>query len=419
MNPPHLIKSAHRWWILPALIFPLLLVTACAGNPAAASAAEATHAFESALLTATYAVGTATATLTPQPAQPTTTSTPAPPTPDLNRTPPALPPVFNTSMINPKDYPHAYIQDTCEYLKLKWNPNNSPPGTVVMPIMFHGLTDAEVASGLQITHDYLVQLLRDLKSQGFETVTAEQLADFLERNAKIPMRSIILIVDDRHFPDYFRTHFIPQLEEYGWTVTNAFISHPNTSAELWSGNAQLAAEGWVDYQAHGVVHNIPISNFPPNSFIDTEVYGRVSADEFIHNELYGPIDAFEQHFGKRPIAYIWPGGGFSQKAVEVARQAGYRLGFTVNPRGPIMFNWIPLADETDPARPSWIPEGPVGDPLMVLPRYWDTDAANRIDEVRRLGKEAAAYAEQNKAVELEYYDIVCKSRTGEIPTLAP
>ncbi len=322
-------------------------------------------------------------------------------------------------MINAKDSPHAYIQDTCEYLKLKWDPNNSSPGTVVMPIMFHGLTDAETATGLQITHDYLVQLLRDLKGQGFETVTTEQLADFLERNAKIPERSIILIVDDRHYPDYFRTHFIPQLQEYGWTVTNAFISHPSNSAELWDGNAELSAEGWVDYQAHGVVHNIPISDFPPNTYINTEVYGQVSADEFIHNELYGPITAFEEHFGKRPIAYIWPGGGFTQKAVQVAREAGYRLGFTVNPRGPLMFNWIPLASEGDPARPTWMPEGQIGDPLMVLPRYWDTDAASRIDEVRRMGKEAAAYAEQNKATELEYYDIVCKSRTGEIPTLAP
>ena len=72
-----------------------------------------------------------------------------------------------------------------------------------------------------------------------------------------------------------------------------------------------------------------------------------------------------------------------------------------------MFNWVPLMDASDPTRPSYIPEGPVNDPLMTLPRYWAADAISKLDEIRIMGNEAAAYAEQNKAVELEYYDIVC------------
>jgi len=84
-----------------------------------------------------------------------------------------------------------------------------------------------------------------------------------------------------------------------------------------------------------------------------------------------------------------------------------------------MFNWVPQASEADPNSPSWIPETPAGDPLMTLPRYWSIDAASRIDEVITIGKQAAAEAKQNKATELEYYDIVCKGITGEIPTATP
>ena len=80
-----------------------------------------------------------------------------------------------------------------------------------------------------------------------------------------------------------------------------------------------------------------------------------------------------------------------------------------------MFNWIPLSDTSDPMRPSYMPEGAVNDPLLVLPRYWAPDADAHIDTVRMIGKEAAANAEQNKAVELEYYDIVCKTSFGSIP----
>jgi hypothetical protein len=73
-----------------------------------------------------------------------------------------------------------------------------------------------------------------------------------------------------------------------------------------------------------------------------------------------------------------------------------------------------LTDQNDPMRPSFISEGSAGDPLMTLPRYWDTDADSHLDQVRRLGNAAAAYAEKNKATELEYYDIVCASTLGPI-----
>jgi hypothetical protein len=101
--------------------------------------------------------------------------------------------------------------------------------------------------------------------------------------------------------------------------------------------------------------------------------------------------------------------------VEFARKYGYKLGFTINPRGPIMYNWVPQSDQTDPARPAYLPEGPAGDPLMTLPRYWDTDVRAHLDEVRTIGQGAAAYDQQNKAVELEYYDIMCASQLGPIP----
>jgi peptidoglycan/xylan/chitin deacetylase (PgdA/CDA1 family) len=159
------------------------------------------------------------------------------------------------------------------------------------------------------------------------------------------------------------------------------------------------ATGRLDIQAHGVAHYPILTG---------------SSDAFIRDELQGSIDAIKQHFNKVPIAFIWPGGNFTPRAVEMARQLGYQLGFTVNPRGPLMYNWVPLADAFDDRRPSWLADGPVHDPLMVLPRYWDTDAIIHLDEVTQISQEAAAYAEQNKATELEYFGIVCAPTYGPI-----
>lgn len=338
------------------------------------------------------------------PATATETETPIP-SPTAVRTPPALPDIYQSNVLNALDTPHTYIDDTCEYLKAKWNPNNSPPGTVVMVVMIHSITSGIVDKPYQINAGDFRQLLEDLHSQGFDAINAEQMADFMESNAKIPSRSVLLISDDRHYAQYFNNHFRPFYDKYGWTVTNGFISHPDTLQIIWDENAALAAEGLVDYQAHGVIHNTPMSDN--------------SSDEFLMGELQGSIAGIQEHYGNTPIAIIWPGGGFGVRPVEMARSLGYRLGFTTNPRGPLMFNWVPLADERDAERPYFIAEGFVNDPLMTLPRYTDTVARAHIDEVRVMGKEAAAYAEQNKAVELAYYDIVCAPTYGAIPTVVP
>ncbi len=412
------MKTTPKKYLIPlfASLITLLVLTNCSlpGAAPAEPTIDSTAVFQAALLTATYSVPTQT----PTPA-PTATSTEPPPTPTVPRTPPALPGTFHTDFLNSQDTPHTYVKDTCQYLQNRWNPNNSAPGTVIMPIMFHGISPDDVnKKDNDITKGQLGELLKNLKDQGFEAITMQQAADFMENNAKIPARSVLLIVDDRHYREYFDGNFVPTLQEYHWQLINAWISLPDSiTAAALPGNIELQNEGLVDHQSHGVVHNFPISEWPDSYTITTDYYGSQTAEDYIKGEMVGAMDLIEQNFGKRPIAYIWPGGGFSKLAVKIGTEAGYKLGFTINPRGPVMYNWIPLADETDSARPSYLPEGGVDNYLMVLPRYWDSDASNNIDNVRLMGKSAAAEAEQNKAVELEYYDIVCKPILGDIPAL--
>lgn len=365
-----------------------LLLASCA--PAAATADPGiiqTAAFETAFAQVSLP------TETPAP-----TETPVP-TATIPRTPPALPGNYQTTILKSHDIPRNYVADTCQYLQNKWNPNNSAPGTVVMIIMFHGINKGE-ASGNDITVGEHKKLMDDLYELGFQAINMQQMADFMYNNAKIPPRSVLLIVDDRHFAEYFNDHFRPYFNQWGWPVVNGYIG-VDERVDLWAENAALSAEGWVDYQSHGYLHNTPI--------------GEGSTDEFITSEMGGAISSIQKYMNKTPIGYIWPGGGFSTRAVAIGTQLGYKLGFTVNPRGPVMYNWVPQADTINDSNPYAIPETPAGNPLMTLPRYWSPDARENIDSVRVIGQEAAEFAEQNKAIELEYYDIVCAPTYGPIP----
>lgn len=317
---------------------------------------------------------------------------------------PPLPITFQTTLINPLDTPHTYVDDTCRYLKNKWNPETSaPPGTVVMILMIGRIQPVGATEPGEITEEDFIRTMQELKSQGFEAIKMKEFHSFIERNVKIPPRSVLIIQDGNYDQSYFNRYYRDYWKDWGWTVVNGWQSDPDISKILWLENIDMEFEGMVDHQAQGV---------NPETILSDE-----SAKTVIARELQGPLDVFGINYGKNPLAFIWPNGGFGQRPVEAARLLKYQLGFTANQRGPVMYNWIPLANEVDPNRLNYPPEGKIDDPLMTLPRYHASDAFAAIDQVRAIGKEAAAYAMDNRNIELEYYDIVCSEDYGRIPTI--
>ncbi len=371
-------KSARfELWLCVALI--IAGTAACSAFPTL----QSTVAPLVPTATATITI-TPSATLTLPPPTSTVTASPTPLPPTITPTPFSLP-IHAYELLKGVE-PQAYIPDTCQYLHQRWDlAQNSQPGTIVVPVMFHSITDqgSTGPGDTPISTATFPAFMEHAHALGFQTITTAQLAGFLEKNDRIPPRSMILIVDDRKRAAYFETFFEPYQQKYGWTVTNAWISHPETPAYLWQENAALAASGLVDFQAHGVIHNTPID--------------ANASEDFIKNEIDAPLEVMEQHFGQRPIAFIWPRGLFTPQAVVMARQAGYRLGFTATPRGPLLFNWIPLGADEQAAN----------DPRMVLPRYWSTNAISEMDAAVKISEDAQAFAEQDKALELRYYAQYC------------
>jgi peptidoglycan/xylan/chitin deacetylase (PgdA/CDA1 family) len=350
------------------------------------SVASATTS-SSASLTATL---TATLTPTPEPTQtliPTITPT-STPTITPSPTPEPLP-LFTSSQLRSDAEPQAYIKDDCIYLAKRWAPGSSNPGTVVVPVMFHGIVKSghEVTDPKDISEEDFYDFMEYANSLGFKTITTEQLIDFLENNKPIPERSLFLILDDRR-PGVIANQFMQVLEKYDWTLTLAYIADPNSMAWAMDEVKEMYKSGRLDVQSHSYTHTI--------------YFTKDTTEEEIRNEIEKSTVALEQNFGKRPLAFIWPGGNFTQLSVQIARQDGYRLGFTAFSRGPLMFNWIPLGEK----------ERQVNDPLMVLPRAWSNSIPVNLDIAVKISQEMAVDAAQRYPEEAEYFRTYCN---GELP----
>jgi hypothetical protein len=310
--------------------------------------------------------------------------------------------IFQTSLLNPLDLPHTYIKETCQYLRRKWDPYSAEPGTIVMIVMLHAITRGPLQSPDGISVFEFDKLMITLKDQGFNAINTKQFLAFMERNVKIPLHSVLIIQDGNFDAENFNKNFREYWRKWGWPVVSAWTSDPSMPESKWSESSALEYEGWVDHQAQGVI--------PDTLLLDD------TSKAVITRELEGSLTAFADRFGKIPYAFVWPAGGFGLRPVTAANQLGYQLGFTANSRGPVMYNWVPLANQIDPARPAYIPEGPVNDPLMTLPRYSPDQVIDSIDTVKNIGEEAAAYARANKVIELGYYESVCRTTFGPIPS---
>ncbi len=336
------------------------------------------------------------ATATPTPLEPVAVSSPTDiPTPQVTTQPPA---VFSSGILRADVYPMQYIQDACTYTKLRWNPSGALPGTVVAPIMFHSVLqgDGTNSDASAINETILAEIVQEAQDLGFETITTQQLLAFLKENAKIPARSMIMILDDRR-PGTAEDNFLPYLKQNKWTLTLAWIAQADTDQRkgrlsgetLWDWIERLNNSGYFDIQSHGLNHLYLTDGMD---------------EETVQNEVAGSIPVLQQHFGITALAYIWPGGNFTQLGLDVARQAGFQLGFTERSHGPLQFNWIPLTDH----------EIPYNDPIMLMPRFWDTAAVLNLKQTAQIGDAAQAFAKDHYADEADWYQQNCGD---ELPPL--
>ncbi len=335
-----------------------------------------------------------TTTLTLEPLEPTQTPS-STPTQEPAAPPPAT---FDSEVLRGGIEPAEYIEDSCATLEQRWDPAGALPGTVVAPIMFHSILKGggTPTQSQDINYKTFKEIIGLAEGLGYETITAEELLDFLLNNAKIPARSMILILDDRR-PGTAEDYFLPILEKNDWTLTLAWIAQSDTDQRkgrlpgesLWDWIERLNETGYFDIQSHGLNH----------IYLNAD-----TAEELVREEIAGSVPVLKEHFGETPLAYIWPGGNYTSLGVQVAHEAGFELGFTIHSRGPLLFNWIPQGEE----------ERAYNDPLMLLPRYWDTAALLNLEQAAQIGDAAQEFAKDNYAAEAAWYRQNCG---GELPPL--
>ncbi len=215
--------------------------------------------------------------------------------------------------------------------------DEDPRASVRLPIvMYHFVLEQRMANGdICITPEGLKRDLDFLIGQGFQTVSIDEIIAYVNRGAKLPERPVLLTFDDGF---YNNLHYAePILKERGMRAMMAVVGefsqatvdtgdiNVRYSYVTWDQIKQAHESGVFEMQSHSwALHRLKgAQGVKRRRGESAEAYG-----ERLKNDLKRLSDKLEEITGKRPTAFAYPFGAFSDISSDALQDIGFQVTMT-------------------------------------------------------------------------------------------
>lgn len=202
-------------------------------------------------------------------------------------------------------------------------------GVQQVPILCYHRFGNNCDSPLCVPEDIFEQQMKYLKENNFHVITPEQLLAFLEYRQPLPKKSVLITVDDGYSSFYEVAY--PILKKYGFSATLfVYVDFVGVSSKAlsWEQLRKLKAEGFI-IGSHSIMHS------------DLSKQGEGESEqaymERLRHEIFDSKRIIDAKLNQNTIAFAYPFGRVGKEAMQVTRQAGYRLAVTVNRGGNPFF----------------------------------------------------------------------------------
>lgn len=195
------------------------------------------------------------------------------------------------------------------------------PNRTVHVLCYHNIVPTTQNDYDTSVGDFAAQL-QTLQRGGYKTITATQLADYLENQKDIPAKSVLITFDDGR-ASVLQTAK-PMLDKLGFTAT-VFLITGSVGAKgslSWSDVKALTDAGY-EIGSHTVTH-LNLTRVPAG-------YSLAEQQQKARREIEDSATAITQKTGKPPVALAYPFGNYDNFDMRACREAGYRLAFSIDP----------------------------------------------------------------------------------------
>ncbi len=206
-------------------------------------------------------------------------------------------------------------------------------------IMYHHIIPSE--SPLNVTPEVFEEQLSLLKTKGWKTLDGNEFLYLMNNPRESRKKCVLLTFDDGFVDNYIyayqalkkyrmkallfvATDFITDLDikrkkfdvlthKEMWRC--AFSDRKYEVMCTWKELKEMDEEGFFDIQSHGHTHKIP-------DFIERADYRALEDDLVMGKEL------LIKYLGKEPLHFAWPNGVYDSRAVDIAKNLGFKAIYT-------------------------------------------------------------------------------------------
>lgn len=200
-------------------------------------------------------------------------------------------------------------------------------------LMYHGLTkDSSKIGKFVISQKMFEQDLQYLKENGYNTVTVDQVIDYVKCGEKLPEKPIILTFDDGYYNNY--CYGFPLLKEnnmkavispigkYSDLYSESDDRNPAYAHIGWDEIKEMIESGLIEFQNHSydLHHNTNgRTGAKKKTGESLAAYGK-----FLEDDLMIFQEKMRENTGYTPTTFTYPYGGISEASYEILERLGFQ-----------------------------------------------------------------------------------------------
>lgn len=196
-------------------------------------------------------------------------------------------------------------------------------GYQLIPVLsYHNFSSGQNKDMLTVSAKNFESQLNYLKKEKYNTLTIEQLQDFLDLG-HAPKNSILLTIDDGWISSYDVA--FPMLQKFGFNatlfITTNYLNEQNPKIVSWTQAREMDSSNTINIQGHSKSHR----DF--NQLNDKE--SMQSYITSVENEVLTSKNIINKQIGKKVTSFAYPYGNTNPIAIEILKKNEYATAFTV------------------------------------------------------------------------------------------
>lgn len=195
-------------------------------------------------------------------------------------------------------------------------------GYQTVPILCYHRFGTE-SSKMVVTAETFAQQMAYLAQHGYRVIRLADLVAFLQGEAALPKRAVVITMDDGYKSAY--QYAYPILSKYGFPAT-IFVYTDFVGARdalTWKEMRELIDSGIFDIQPHSKTHS--------NLGIEQPDEDNAAYQKRIQTETKVPLDEIAKNLDIPVRTFAYPYGDTSKDVIELLKQRRYEMAVTVQP----------------------------------------------------------------------------------------